>query len=89
MIKYVTIAGTIALATTITITPVSQDIKINTTSNTAFVSIKNETSPYCLSDVIYFEIDDDKPSDGVIEFSIKGTIPTELCQSKQIEFEWF
>ena len=40
MIKYVTIAGTIALATTITVTPVSQVMKTNTASNDSFISIK-------------------------------------------------
>lgn len=89
MIEYVTIAGTIALATTITVTPVSQVMKTNTASNNSFISIKNETSPYCPTEVIYIEIDDSTPTDDVIEVSIKGTIPTELCQSKKMEFEWF
>ena len=89
MIKYVTIAGTIALATTFTLTPVSQTMNTNTTSNNSFISIKNETSPYCPTEVIYIDIDDTIPSDDVIEVSIKGTIPTELCQNKKTEFEWF
>ena len=89
MINYVTIAGTIALATTINITPVFQIVRTNLTPNNSFISIKNETSPYCPTEIIYIEIDDSIPTDDVIEVSIKGTIPTELCQSKKMEFEWF
>lgn len=88
MVDYITIAGTIALATTITVTPVQPAEKIKTDSGKAFISIKNEISPYNITDVINIEVNDDIQTDGVIEIPVKGTVSTELCQSKKIEFEW-
>lgn len=90
MINYVTIAGTIALTTTITLAPVSPSVKSDKSIvNNSYVSIQNEMSPYNPSNIINIEISNDIPTDDVIEVSIKGTIPTELCKSKKVDFEWF
>ena len=90
MIDYVTIAGTIALTTTITLSPISPSvISEKPIINNSYISIQNEMSPYNCENVVNIEINDNIPLDDVIEISTSGTILTELCKSKKVDFEWF